>query len=593
MEPKLALPKYSLISAGGHMKRNFEKKVTILKHFPFTQAAEHEVIPRLKASLEELGFGTQVLELHENLTEKQINDYESDSHVVIDLHFQHPKFLNLNSFGLLWSPVSFMSDWGLGKSWSNQMSHDFLLSTGDSETKKIASLYRTDEHDYQVLNHSLPGSWLVEPKTESVKKDIRAFYAGIGWDKFNNRPGRHQEIFAYLDEKNLLDLYGPENIQGLKPWKDFSSYRGVIPFDGRSILELANASGAMLVFSSEAHKKANIMSNRLFEALASRCIVIGDDHPYLREVMGDKAFYLDLTKSPEIVAKDLQYILEYLSDNPQTVRNLTDFGAALFLKRFDLTKQLENVFLNFDDLPSVIERFAAVVFGEFNDHLLNELKSQGINQVTFSREIPQNVENLIEIVKGIGRENTIVLTSDVTLMSNFSARVQRVTSNLAANQSHIAFLSGVSLKDKESFAPRIISKGTGLEQAKDMSSINGILIMGTPDIADWDKSEVDPVVCFRINKTSTRHFLELASGPAKVLINAKKIGGNQQISIAINSEAMKHINQREDFITNYIVTSGKAVRMRILFSLLAAIPGIGILKKLFRNRVIRLLAKNV
>ena len=573
------------------MKINFEKKITLLKHFPNTQAAEHEVIPRLEASLDELGIGTQILELDENLTEEQIIECESNSHAVIDLHFQFPKFLNLTSLGVLWSPVSFMSDWGLGKSWANQMSHDYLLSTGESETKKIANLYRSEGHEYQVLNHSLPGSWLLNPKTGAVKKEIRAFYAGIGWDKFNNRPGRHQEIFSHLDDKNLLDIYGPENIQGLKPWKGFSSYRGAIPFDGRSILKFANAAGAMLVFSSESHKLANIMSNRLFEALASRCVVIGDDHPYLREIMGDKAFYLDLSKSPDTVAKDLQSILEHLSDNPQIVKNLTDFGAELFLRRFDLTKQLENVISKFDNSTSNLDSFTAVVFGEFNNDLLQMLKSQGINEVTFSEIFPNSLNNMIEIVKAIASENTIFLTSDVTLMSNFSARVRKATSNLALNKSHIVSLSGVSLKNKESFAPQIVSKGTGLGHVKHMSSINGIIIIGTPEISDWDESDIDPVVCFRINKISSKHFLDLTSGTANLLINAKKNGRNQQISIAINREAMKHITETEDFITNNIVTSGKAMRLRILFSLLAAIPGIGISKKMFRTLAIPLLEK--
>jgi len=568
------------------------KKVLLLKHFPNTQAAEHEVLPRLQAALLELGFTTRTLELDEHVSEQQIMECEKDCVAVIDLHFQYPKFLDLTSFGTLWSPVSFMSDWGLGKSWSNQMSHDFLLITGESETKDIAARYRTDDLDFLIVNHSVPGSWIVQPKDENKDLNIRAFYAGIGWDRFNNRPGRHQEVFAYLDGKNLLDLYGPENIQGLRPWKGFSSYRGVIPFDGKSILDSANASGAMLVFSSEAHKNANIMSNRFFEALASRCVVIGDDHPFIRNVMGDKAFYLDLSKSPDLVAQDLRSILEYLTKNPHIVRELTDFGAELLMKRFDLTRQLESVIKRFDVSKSDLTEFSAVVIGDLNVQLQVQLENLGIRQVTFIATLPKDVSSLLALTKSFSNKSLILLTSEVTLMSNFSERLQAAFSSTYSKGVGISVLSGVCLKSNGRFEPRIIAKGTGIGQFKDMSSINGIIIFPNAKISDWEKAEVDPVVCFRITETSEKNHLRSSIQASDILKGAIADGSKQQISVAVNNESLKNVVINEDLIMSLIVVSRKVTRLRILFSLIAAIPGTGIFKKTFRTFAIRLTEKN-
>ncbi len=568
------------------------KKVLLLKHFPYTQAAEHEVLPRLNASLMELGFTTHILELDEHLSEQQIMECEKDCLAVIDLHFQYPKFLDLTSFGMLWSPVSFMNDWGLGKSWSNQMSHDFLLVTGESETKEIAARYRTDDLDLLIVNHSVPGSWLVKPKDEYKNSKIRAFYAGIGWDRFNNRPGRHQEIFAYLDDKNMLDIYGPENIQGLKPWKGFSSYRGVIPFDGRSILDAASNAGAMLVFSSEAHKKANIMSNRFFEALASRCVVIGDDHSFIREVMGDKAFYLDLSKSPELIAQDLRSILEYLTENPHIVKELTDFGADLLLRNFDLTKQLESAIASFYPTKSDLSEYSAVVIGELNVDLQEQLENLGIYQVTFLANSPKDLPSLLALTKNVSDKNLVILTSDVTLMSNFSERLGVAYSSNPSKETTISILSGVCLKSKGQFEPRVIAKGTGIGQFKDMSSINGIILSPNAKISDWEKAEIDPVVCFRISEIAEKNHLQTGTDSSDILKRAISTGSKQQISVAVNNESLKHLTINEDSVLSLIVLSGKANRLRILFSLISAIPGIGVFKKMFRSFAIRLIEKN-
>jgi hypothetical protein len=545
-------------------------------------AAEHEVTFRFEQAAIELGWNVSTLEVHGDLDPKEFRDLENSRGLVLDLHFQFPKFLKANSIGVLWTPVEFMSEWGLANVWANQVSHDLVCVTGETTAARLLRLYRPSDQSYPVLNHTLPGSWLVPPRKDLRGETIRAFYAGIGWDKFNNRPGRHQKIFKHLDALDVLDLYGPENIQGLKPWKEFKSYRGSIPFDGKSILKIANDSGAMLVWSSRPHIKANIMSNRLFEALAARCVVIGDEHPFIREVLGGSAFYVDMTKNEEHIADQVLEIVTFLNTDPDAVKLATDKGAEIFLRDFDLTQQLKEVFV----LPRpkrVTGKMVAIIFGAEEDaKLKQQLSTFGILESTYVLNTPRSIEEVVRLVSTLTNMDAIILTSNVDLMDNFAERIDILNQMMESQKVGIGCLTAIATFRNRQFAPTIIEK-TG----DTVIPLAGLLIKVQSNSLMVESAPIDPVVSFRVPEWELVKTVDLSADVLRILEGALApdapaklitMGVRNQVQFEMNKLAQNS----SQMIIDMLISSGRTARRRMLLSLLATLPGVKPFRKVLR-----------
>jgi len=164
------------------------------------------------------------------------------------------------------------------------MSHDIFAYTGAPEIRKLVRASRGDAvaDDMPLLNHTLAEPIIAPQKHASY----RIMYCGINWEKLTNKPERHIGVLRELDALDLLDVYGPETIRGIRVWEGYKGYKGPLPFDGRTIIRKISESGACLVFSSEAHIRSGIMSNRLFEAMAGGAVVFGDEHPFIEQAVG-------------------------------------------------------------------------------------------------------------------------------------------------------------------------------------------------------------------------------------------------------------------------------------------------------------------
>ena len=203
-----------------------------------------------------------------------------------------------NSIGAFWTPTSFMKEWDLAYVWENQLSHDTLVYPDSPQILKLLKLFR-QEDSFQILNHSVPGSWLNWISEKDRNPVLMAFYAGINWNKLSGRPGRHNKLFELLDSTDTLAIYGPEKIEHIRPWAGFKNYQGQIPFDGKSLFTIARSHGVSLVLSAEQHKAEGIMSSRLFEGLAAGNVIISDDHPFTKRHLGSNAYYLELEKGDD------------------------------------------------------------------------------------------------------------------------------------------------------------------------------------------------------------------------------------------------------------------------------------------------------
>jgi hypothetical protein len=261
------------------------KAFGVIRMWPDQAVAEHENISRLRDAANLLGVRLVELDKFGHILgspRKRVTNDDVD--FVLHLHFETAKTYDATSIAALWNPTQFYFDWGFERHWNNQMSHDIFAYTGAPEIRTLvrASRGAAVADEMPLLNHTL-----AEPIIPPTPHDhYRIMYCGINWEKLTNKPERHIGVLRELDALDLLDVYGPESIKGIKVWEGYKGYKGPLPFDGRTIIGKISQAGACLVFSSEAHIRSGIMSNRLFEAMAGGAVVIGDEHPFIEQALG-------------------------------------------------------------------------------------------------------------------------------------------------------------------------------------------------------------------------------------------------------------------------------------------------------------------
>jgi hypothetical protein len=441
----------------------------ILKHFYTLKAAEHEVVERIAQSTRDLGWEPRIVNVDSDFDLLHLTMIENDADLVLDIHYEYPKFLKPKSIGAMWTPTSFMKDWDFPYVWENQLSHDKLVHTQSDVTIELLEQYRPNE-DFGILNHSLPSSWLPWVSQGLRNQTPRAFYVGINWSKLSGRPGRHHEFFKFLDKKGVLDLYGPKKLSHVVPWKGFDSYRGEIPFDGKSLLLKARESGISLVLSSHQHLNEGMISSRLFEGLFAGNAIISDRHPFIERHLGQDAYYLDFDKGDEYAAKQLEEYVEELRQNPKKLTELQRISHELFLDKFDLTEQLRNILQPKSLDSEKVQNLGALVLGSSSTGLLKKLEFLGFDRVEFTLNLIVDLQDLVELGKSLDLRRFCVFVANCDFLDNFVERVNKMQERIESNSASVGILGTVALmQGPKIFAPVIVPSAKSLP-------LNGMMI---------------------------------------------------------------------------------------------------------------------
>ena len=195
-------------------------------------------------------------------------------------------------------------------------------------------VYSTVNDNY--LYPSVPFNYMCQPRQFSGTDgdQFKAFYAGINVD---SKTVRHEKIFRYLDQNNSVNLYGPKVINGKKNWVGFKSYRGEIPFDGHSMMEVANKSGVTLALHHKVHARFSMPTNRLFEGVAAGTLVITDRMQFIEDHFGDTVFMLDADADQYSKAIEIQKIIDWANSHPEEAREKILAAQKIFMDKFELT----------------------------------------------------------------------------------------------------------------------------------------------------------------------------------------------------------------------------------------------------------------
>jgi hypothetical protein len=331
-------------------------RFAVVKLWPKLKAAEDENVARLKVTAKALGLEcVEITPDGRPLTHLEGPPLtQQDVDFVIHLHFETPKAYDIFSFVALWNPVQFYHDWGYRRYSRHLLTHDDFLSCSatwtDDHVRRMISHDPTRAGPALTMYHSLS-----EPIYEPTLGDRKIFYAGINWERLGKKKGRHQELLKMLDPTGVLRIHGPKIFQEVDVWEGYQSYAGPIPFDGVSIIQQINRAGIALVFSSDAHKQSELMSNRLFESLAGGALIICDENAFARRHFGDTILYVNASLPVEKVFAAVLKHVDWVQDHPDQALSMARQAQAIFRETFSLDRSLAAIYTGLAERRKYLE----------------------------------------------------------------------------------------------------------------------------------------------------------------------------------------------------------------------------------------------
>jgi len=267
---------------------------------------------------------------------------------MISLHFESPKLIDVFSYYAVWQPLDFYFSFGYHESVEKILTHNACLSCRSNIADiHIENLFRSirPDHDphYDLLFHSPPEPYL----TPNITGDARLFYVGVNWERLGGKKGRHHRLLSMLDRAGLIDIYGPKELLGSKPWEGYESYRGELPFDGKSVVHAINRSGICLALSSDAHKRTGLMSNRLFEGLAAGAAVVAESNSFVDTYFSDVVYYVDDSNDDDLF-EQIRSIIEGIRRDPTDAIERAKLGQQRLEEAFSLEKCLGTLIASHD-----------------------------------------------------------------------------------------------------------------------------------------------------------------------------------------------------------------------------------------------------
>lgn len=230
-----------------------------------------------------------------------------------------------------WAPMGFVANFQTSLLMKMFNGYDFFACAYEQNVFRDITQIHT--HRVPFIGSSLPKDFCVEPK---MQKNRKLFYVGINLERALKNM-RFGTLLQELDQTNLLEIYGPKEAFGQKNlWAGFQSYKGEIPFDGRSILEKINQAGVCLALNSPMHNDADAVSNRTYEAAAAGAVIISDDNEFVRKYFEDTVFYIDKNLSEEQASKRILEILEWVNQHPEQAYEMARKSQEKFMQKLTL-----------------------------------------------------------------------------------------------------------------------------------------------------------------------------------------------------------------------------------------------------------------
>lgn len=330
-----------------------KKCVGIVSAWPKVKNAEYEVIERMKIALHHLGFGWAIVDNEGRLIEYSggpVDGLEIDdvADFCISMHYFSPKLWSTFTYYALWNPAKYHHV--LGKPYDVMMSHvgsydDYIGYSSDPIIAQTENyFFGTPKNLHGMLDYYPGGAEPTQPVLESLPEQPRLFYCGINWETLSgDGRGRYHDLFHLLDDQNIINIYGPEFFERVKPWDGFKNYKGEIPFDGVSMTRTIRASGISLVISSEDHILCDAASSRIYEALNAGVVIVSDRNPFVVKEFADTINYFDHGRTPAETMENIKRVYDSILKDPKKYLERARQAQAIYKNRHVLDVSLKKI----------------------------------------------------------------------------------------------------------------------------------------------------------------------------------------------------------------------------------------------------------
>ncbi len=298
-------------------------RVAVFNAFATQEVAETELARRMVLAAQALGW-----EAREVASSVEVRSFAPD--FVIALHFFTPKLTAHPTYGCLWNPpVFFEGDPGHVR---NVLTYDGYLSSSPFMSRWVEERLEGSPKKYFVAPFYASCNRI--PYRPPTLDHPRLLYAGTNWDGT-----RLRELFLRLDAEPYVDIHGPKD-----RWRHLGkTYRGSLPFDGKSLPEALHRAGVGLCLHREEHCAAGTPSLRIFEIAASGAIAICQEHPFIRDAFGDSVLYLDRSLDAAALAAQVGEHMRWIGSHRDEALAMSRRAHAIFESRFTLETLLEGV----------------------------------------------------------------------------------------------------------------------------------------------------------------------------------------------------------------------------------------------------------
>jgi len=173
----------------------------------------------------------------------------------------------------------------------------------------------------------------------ATKEPKRVFYPGGVLTDNTRATVKYKNFFALLDQKDYLDIYGFEDRWLHTP----RSIRGLIPFNGMSLIKTNNKSGITLLLHAKDHLNGDVPTGRIFEAAAANTVIISDKNQFVIKNFGDNILYIDVNQDEQAVFEQIDKHVQWIFANPEQAKKMAQNCHDIFMRDFTMEVQLQRL----------------------------------------------------------------------------------------------------------------------------------------------------------------------------------------------------------------------------------------------------------
>lgn len=323
------------------------KKIGVICTWPWGVVnAESEVICRLKVAAANLGIQLVCMTKEGYLVDDKFNKTkervdEKTLEFIISMHYEDVKLLDAFHYHTVWNPPNIMLQYDVHPMLARNIAtnDDFLIYDDGGMSNYIQSLLGEKQLDLDMassLTASFPETMMLPP---FIPEDPALFYCGSNWEKFLKKEQRHKGLFLLLDQQPYTRLYGPQHA-----WDGYKSFKGTIPFDGKTLIETIQKCGVVLALTSNYHYRAGAATNRIYEACAGGAVTITDTNRFIKKHWGDSVLYIDYDPAhPQRMFEQIDTHMKWIVSHPKEALAMAQRAQKICKEKFSLGKQLSNI----------------------------------------------------------------------------------------------------------------------------------------------------------------------------------------------------------------------------------------------------------